>query len=656
MILTKQPFDKPDDLRHTVEHSVESSEILELCRNGKFWQARSLQDESGLQSNLCTKYRDADEHRALTNVVTKTAPHAPHHMRSPELAKLHTQEEKPLQGSLNFSFLEVLKNPFGIFDQKVKLWSSKRYVEAAHFHQDNLSEKLPPIINELQTDLQSFFDEYAALLPRVKYEYGTSGMKNGYTQSMVQVAQHHLEEQELKNLPTERAMMEVSVAQAVESWMSTPDLPPGSKIVCISPRGSKQEGYPGQNKMNYIFVNVFEKKHDGFVLHQYRSYDTLDQSVQLQSLLVNEETGSLQYAAPLPQPRKDLHVIASLVKCSPEIALSDIESYIYAHKQSWAVDVESELPQLDWNNYAAVSRQAVELCLQQFTELTNDSAVSTQTEEHFTLLVTTIKESLIKWVETHALNYESKGARHQLEFDQVLSVWKARCSQVDGKKLDSEQKTLIDTFKNATALDASLPLKGLSSWAHCIVGSPTSLINLNNIEMMQALKGNHLSQAQITQLIGAERASLWHEGTCVRCSSTCLVGECSICMKCELELGGQLPADVLSNTKEQFLSSLSQQDRSKGKELFQEFSSLVLRKTVSFEQLINNDFVDPRATATDELEPYMNRILFAPNGLEELEKIVLELSTNIGKKEHKRSGVVFAMPTPAETPNTALAA
>lgn len=574
-------------------------------------------------------------------------------MRSPETATPIKEKNRNASG-INFSFLEALTNPFGLFEKKVKLWSSKRYVEAALLTKHNLAETRPQILNELRPDLKSFLDEYAALLPVVKYEYGPQGMKNGYSQSMVQIAQHHLQEQELKGLPIDRAVMEVSVAETIEQWMHTPDLPLGSKIISVSPRGSKEEGYPGQNQKNYIFINVFEKTETGFLFQQYRSYDSLDETFQFQEALHKKLGGTRKYATQLPQQRKDLHAIASLVTLEPTVPLSAIEPFIYAHKDSWPVDIDTELPKLDWAAYSDISAQTVEFCLQQFIELTDDPNFSGKACEHYTLLINTVKESLIKWVETHALNYESKQKDHQMDFDQILAVWKAKCASSDGKKLDDKQKDILEKFKNATALDPSLPLKNLSSWAHCIVGSPASL--LKNIDMLNAVKANNLSHAQISQLIGKERAALWKEGTCLRCKDHCIVGECSICMRCEMELGGQLPSTMLDTAENTFLESLSFEDKIKGKELFSKFSELVLRKTVSFEQLLHNDFVKPGATGNDELEPYLDRILFAPNGLEELEKIVFELSTNDSEKEHKNSGKVFAMPTESSNNKSAAAA
>lgn len=626
---------------------MESSEILELCRNGESLGFAPIKMSPIFRVTLfCAKYAQGhDEHRALTNVTTKTAPNAPHTMRSPETTPHQDQKEKLRKPSgFNHAFLEAIRNPFGMFDQKVKLWSSKRYMEAALLNKDRLAEMRPSILNELKPDLKSFLDEYAALLPVVRYEYGTNGMKNGYTQSMTQIAQHHLQEQELKDMTTDRALMEVHVAKTIENWMSTPELPLGSKIISVSPRGSKNEGYPGLNKKNYIFVNVFEKVADGFIFQQYRSYDTLAQTFQLQSALEETLGGLRKYATAVPQPREDLHAIASLVTFGPEVPLSQIEPLIYANKESWAVNIDTDLPKLDWSTYTAISSKTVDFCVQQFIELTDNPELSPQDIERFTLLVTTVKESLIKWVETHALNYDSKEPDHEMDFDQLLAVWKARCASADGEKLNKEQSGLLNTFKNATALDASLPLKGLSSWAHCIVGSPASLMKLQNMDMMNAVRANQLSSTQLTELIGKERAALWHEGTCVRCGDGCMVGECSICMRCEMELGGQLPSTVLSTAESEFLDSLSGEEKNKGKALFKKFSKLILRETISFEQLINNDFINSSAPKNEELEPYLNRLFFAPNGLEELEKIVLELSTNNIEKEHNNSGKVFAMP------------
>lgn len=588
--------------------------------------------------------KGTDEHRAFNQCNNQDRSRCSSLMRSKEIHPADDAEKKPSNFRIfNFSWLEKLTDPASLFPQKNKLWSSKRYFHAAALNKEHSATTAPLIQNELQADMQSFFDEFAALMPVVAYSYGLNGIQNGYSQSMGEIANHHLAEQNLKNLPTERAQMEVAVAQTIESWMKSEHTEVGSRLLAISPRGTKPEGYPGLNKKNYVFINIFEKDDNGFLLRQYRSYDPNDKLPIVQAQVLSTLPSSEVYASPTQYKRKDLQTINTLISLEPQIDLARIESIIYADKKDWAVDIDVQLPKLDAHSYHRVVSQAINFCLQQFSEMTASDSIPDTAIQDFDILLTTVKDSLTKWVETHALNYESKEEAHSLDFDTILAVWQTRCAKENGEQLNKEQHHLLKGFENITALNPSLPLKGLTSWAHCIVGTPTSLLKLQNPEMLNALKMNQLSHGELANFIGKERAALWKTGTCLRCGNTGLVGECSICFHCELELGGQLSAseNMLENAKDQLLSTLSGEEINKAKVLFNKLSKLVLRETVSFEQLLHGDFVNPTAEIDSDLEPLFNRIFYAHNGLAELEIVVAELSTKNNISEHKNSDLLF---------------
>lgn len=557
-----------------------------------------------------------------------------------------TTTEKPFTffGLFNFSLLE--SSPFSTKTQKNKLWTSQRYVEAGAL-QTKPNPDHSPILRELSVDLQSFFDEHAALMSVVKYDYGPNGIQNGYSQSMAEIAQHHLEFQQLNDLPLERASLELAVAQTVEAWMADEQVEVGARLASISPRGTKPEGYPGLDLRNYALVNVFEKTKDGFVLQQYRSYDPNQYFPQLQDKLLESCSGKLLLAAQ-PHTRQDLTTINSLVEVPPTFDLSQIEHLVYAHKKKWKVNIDTQLPKLDLAQYQALTNQTVQFCLKEFEQLLEKSADTETTIKHFDLLILTVKESVTKWTETHAQNYEQTEDTHELNFDQIKVTWQARCAQADGQHMTKEQKSLLKKFENVTALNPALPLQKMTSWAHCIVGSPTSLLKLQNPKLMKALQLNNLSKGQLTEFIGAERAQLWKQGRCQRCGSEGMVGECSICLNCELELGGQtLPKNLLQSAQDQLLGLLAGEEKITAQALFAQLSELVLRKTVSFEQLLHGDFIDPTATVTAELEPKLNRLFFAPNPLHELQLIVAELSgKDMGSEQNNSEQKKFNFDSP----------
>lgn len=396
--------------------------------------------------------------------------------------------------------LEVVETKLReLFVREFEVWSSERY-----FTKKNTAEFI--------SDLIPFFDEYAALMPVVTYKYGPNGIQEGYTESMSDIAYNFIGKLEALGLATERAVLEWRVAQTVENWMANDELEVGDMLVGASPRGLRSELYPGKHKKNYIFWNIFVKTVDGFELRQYRSYDPNKLLPQLQNQLLDLH-GTEVFATQTPK-KADHQTINRLVTLS-NIVTEHIEQIIYQHKQKWSVDIDKDLPKLDAVEYHAQVQQMTDLCVQELRTLMAAESDSHLASLQLDELIATVKIALHKWVETHALNYQSDEEDYELNAEELKEVWQTKLAKEDGQKLDEGQRSLLKNFTSMTKLNPHLPLRGLLSWGHCITGTPFSMsaqiLKLQNVQL-KSLAGVQMSGAELSMSLSSEeKAALANE-------------------------------------------------------------------------------------------------------------------------------------------------
>lgn len=520
---------------------------------------------------------------------------------------------------------------------KNTLWSSKRYFAAKELASPS-QENQEVLHKQLAVDLRSFFDEYAAFMPVVRYDYGINGMMNGYSQSMTEIAANHLDDLIEKGMPLERASAELAVAQAVESWMRTPNLPVGERYLAISPRGSKAEGYPGLNQKNYIFINIFEKTETGFALQQYRSYEPNADLPALQKKLRQTTNGRFTPALAAEPIRQDLQVISNLMHISTSASLAEIESILFENKHKWPVKIE-KLPQLNAQRYQQELSAVIVFCLQQFDALTTADHETKSMIDQYDLLITTVKEYFIKWVEDHASNYHKElPADYSLKFEEIKSVWEIKAAQEEGQKISGEEKKLLKHFKTVTALNPSLPLRGLTSWAHCITGTPfsattklmnlrlnqlsaTNILSLNQQSLTEVLSMNEKEKKELqNQLLTLIRIQVGPEGWYVPAdylaepgcywdeATKQAFGPCHIPLNqdplvmTEAEYAAVMAALFAEDLEND--PSLSLEEKVFGKQLLKKLQAKLFKASIGLDTLINNDLLDISAS----LGPTLNQL------------------------------------------------
>lgn len=370
-----------------------------------------------------------------------------------------------------------------------QLWSSERYFAAGALSQE--SDEHAQVTAQLRADMRSFFDEYALLRPAVTYQYGPSGMQDGYSESMSQIARNFITALEKSGQPVERAYRDLHTSEYIERWMLSPETQPGEMVLTISPRDSV--GYPGLDERNYIFINIFEKSADsGFLLKQYRSYEPQKMLALLQSNLAESTGGRLVQVDETPTLLAAHAVATTVLHLPPESSLSKILTEVYARKATWKTNIDTQLPKLPEAESAEVLTQVVAFCEAQFQHIMQLDTIDIQTKNKcFDQLISTVREHFLKWTETHALNYDlsTKTEPFELDFAALAVVFQASIKEATGVKVTPEEKKLQKALSAATKLSALLPLKQTASWAHCIAGTPTSLLKLQNVLQLPGMGG-----------------------------------------------------------------------------------------------------------------------------------------------------------------------
>lgn len=532
---------------------------------------------------------------------------------------------------------------------KPTVWQTSHYLKRSKnrlgfFERSN---GLPELQKKLHVDIRSLLEEYVAQRARLVYEYGPNGMRNGYTETMSQIAHNHVGYLESAGLGTARAKQEYAVAQAVEVWMATEDSSE-KYLVSISPRGMPAEGYPGYQLENYALINVYERTgHGTFVLRQFRSYDSNADLDGVQRQLVHNCTGRIEDLPRVNPQHPELPLIARLLYLPEETSLSAITECVYQNKADWVVDIDKQLPDLPLEAYLEQQTALVTYCLDQFSQLYLDKQLSSeQISMLFDGLIELSISKLAKWVDDHAQNYDhSVDQPYQLDLQELDTAWTVQRKELLGVSLSTQERSVLDQFAATTQLAAGSPMGRLMSMAHCITGTPLSVIRP---DILNAIQLNQLTHSQLVNVIGAERAKKWSEGNCRSCEkSGILVGECSICLHCELALGEQNSQQQEIDQLESFLlNAAAPQQRARALELHRQLTSKLFKQSIGVQDFLDSNYLDPAALSSTNTERADFSIIAqqlhqSANPMQTLEKIVWQLSENNNSNQNSTEVLVY---------------
>lgn len=416
-------------------------------------------------------------------------------------------------GQLFSAFAEQLTGGLTQIREKItapkefNIWSSQRYFDAYALAQN--PQEQAGVYNQLDPDLESVFDEHSFARLSVCYEYGRNGIRNGYSQSMADIAVNFLESLKAQGRPIERAELEVVVAQYAQAWIDSSQVQVGEKLVFISPRGSEAELYPGLKEENHVFVNILEKTESGVLFYEFRNYDTHAELPKLQQRLLEKSGGFNQV---ITDRHADYHtqpIITNFLHLPPHCSLSQIVQEVHFNKGKWKVNIDTQLPKLSETEVKNTGLKVRKFCIAKFKELVVEDIPHTEKVKAFDDLIKLVRKEVNKWVENNATNYDTnKQKPYELHLytqdsdvlasehanPSVESIWQIKRKKARGTALEKAEKKALSEFSTMTMLNPALPFKRIASLAHCIVVTPTSLMKLQS---MSSLNPSLLSSMDI---------------------------------------------------------------------------------------------------------------------------------------------------------------
>ncbi|MCA9368993.1 hypothetical protein KC721_01740 [Candidatus Woesebacteria bacterium] len=407
------------------------------------------------------------------------------------------------------SFFSRKKQPESRFDQ----WDATAYIKMAA-----LSEYRS--YNALTTLLTANFVSFAAEYTRgevvsefemdVDPHTGLLGMLSSYTTGMLGMGENFEDKLSTQRKSPTRAQIETNNMYKLDQWSVA--APVGSVFIWNSPPGLVNEGYAGLNSHSFIFV--YEKtSQTKVILHQYRTWMSLEQHQQFQNFATQKES-------PTNQSQKSDHEIINNtciitpqdhgVQSAAEL-VSVLEKKAYESEDSWKVKPK-EMPQINDKEYGVFRdfllslyiREVVPLLLTEVPEVSSDQDPrwkSFVTSREYSKLVTQLDlafgllayQPLVKWVEASDTSAsESKSVWKQL-FGQkndgpsinsishtqveegLMTMYSLQLAKLHGETI---QKGQAQNYNSLASMLLSTTSKGLSL-GQCGIGTfiPTRLIS-----------------------------------------------------------------------------------------------------------------------------------------------------------------------------------
>lgn len=551
------------------------------------------------------------------------------------------------------NFKETVTSP----RKKHRIWTSQPYFDAMALSTEAPQQEL--VLNQITANLESFFDEFAFLRAAVTYEYGPNGIRNGYGQSMSEVALNFLNYLKSVGAPIERAELELHVALYVEAWMNSPKIKKGEKLVFISPRGSEAEFYPGLDERNLVFLNIFEKTEKGFLLHQYRNYDPNKKLPELQERITAAGHGFTQRISSLYQGHPDHGTITTAIHLPATTPISTITTENYRHKASWRMDIDKQLPSLSEAALKEQATAAIAFCCQEFVAMNHESLSQAEKSEAFDLLIEIVLNDLRKWAENAASNYDpQKQVEYAINLELDKQAWLIKRKKAKNEEISTEEKSLLQSVQSLTKLNPALPLSRAASFAHCIIGTPTSLLKLQALAPgnMLNVSGFSMEGSLFAQMSPEERAHLRNElqqyvrvelngevwfvppdyltgkGCYIDPETGVAMGPCGIPLDDPRE-GYAMRAEkyfqLLESLKEaampEELVGLSNNEQTEAINLFSLICKHILVSTTSLEKILLNDVVDTRRKLPPQLEKVRKQVASSLDPIQTLLLTIVEL-------------------------------
>ncbi len=411
-----------------------------------------------------------------------------------------------------------------------RLWNT--FPHAKRFY-EGMAER--NIRSSLWIDLYTFFEEYVGFQRKKRYLYDKHGIKlgknNEYNEEHLPTNSERfantIEYFKGAGLKTTRVALEQRTAWTIEQWMEDVFVRPGDLLFWISPRGKVEEGYPGEQEENYIYLNVLEKRDDGtFLYHQLLDFHDVSQiqtillelqknkgallfssqaieEVEKQGVLPIAERGNIFFdeLPPGSTPTDNFsHLIVSTPLHLPK-ELNSVETVsemvFTSSPDSEAVqEIREALPIVDEDLFAQLLTSTTSLLVEQITSVLQkeDNPTNPEVLEICDEMVTYTRQILLSWVEKYAKNYKNLDIPENTVVEiteSIRKIFKLHTKALAEERLGKNSTNASKTSESRKKLNSALagfalgnggPMGKLLSVFHCVTGTPGSPAS-NNVIM-----------------------------------------------------------------------------------------------------------------------------------------------------------------------------
>ncbi len=160
-------------------------------------------------------------------------------------------------------FSNLKLNSKNLFHPNTNKQAGETWQSLSYLNNRDQYQQLTQLLEYMALELRTYFDEYVALKVIKTYpNFGEKGIDNIAPFNLVSIAQQTKQDLAEKGFDTTRADLEIIAMQKLLNFLSDEQVPIGSCLVYISPRGPKYM-YLGYELSNNNYLNLYLKNRAG---------------------------------------------------------------------------------------------------------------------------------------------------------------------------------------------------------------------------------------------------------------------------------------------------------------------------------------------------------------------------------------------------------
>lgn len=194
--------------------------------------------------------------------------------------------------------------------EKANTWNS----EPLLYQLQQAQQELKRLLN-FKRNLVEYLREYGAYEREKNYEKDEDGGvfvgEYGTGEEEVTIhTQRFIDFLESQGKDSTRAHLENRVAEIKKAFREDEMVKPGDALILVSPRGKEDEGYPGEDEKNLIYVNIVVMNEDGSFSYTQLTQFHRHEEVQQVLFELQKEHGATLYSPPTQEEKRERIPIA----------------------------------------------------------------------------------------------------------------------------------------------------------------------------------------------------------------------------------------------------------------------------------------------------------------------------------------------------------